>query len=131
MRHFVLAIMASAFLSGAAVAQQSAPMPGSEMKMMAPDASDSASTKNYKAGMMRMMEGMSKTKFTGDADVDFMTQMRVHHQGAIDMAKVVLADGKDAEVKRLAQEIVAAQEKEISTIDAWLKAKGNSAGKSP
>lgn len=63
-------------------------------------------------------------KFTGDAHVDFMSHMRHHHQGGIDMAKVALADGKDPEVKKLAQDIAAAQEKEIVTINAWLKAKG-------
>jgi uncharacterized protein (DUF305 family) len=38
-------------------------------------------------------------------------------------AKVVLANGKDADTKKLAQEIIAAQEKEIATIDAWLRKK--------
>ena len=45
-------------------------------------------------------------------------------KAAIDMAKVVLANGKDAETKKLAQDIIATQEKEIATIDAWLKKKG-------
>ena len=76
----------------------------------------------YKSAMMKMMEAMPK--FAGDADIDFMKQMRTHHQGAIDMAKVVLANGKDAETRKLAQEIIAAQEKEIVTIDAWLAKKG-------
>ena len=104
-------------------AAQAQPIPkpsmgdGMPMKMMMPEASDSASTKEYKATMMRM-------SFTGDADVDFMRQMKAHHQGAIDMAKVVLANGKDPAVKKLATEIVSAQEKEIKTIDQWLKAKG-------
>jgi uncharacterized protein (DUF305 family) len=53
-----------------------------------------------------------------------MKQMKVHHQAAIDMAKVELEHGKDAQAKTLAQQIVAAQEKEIATIDTWLKAKG-------
>ena len=97
---------------------------GMDMKMMAPDPSDSVSTKGYKAAMMKRMEGMPMMKFTGDADLDFMIHMRSHHQGAVDMAKVVLANGKDAEVKKLAQDIVTSQEKEIGTINAWLKAKG-------
>ena len=94
-----------------------------DMQMMAPNANDSTSTKGYKAAMMKAMEGKPMMKFTGDADIDFMSQMRAHHQCAIDMAKVVLANGKDAEVKKLAQDIVTAQEKEIATINAWLKAK--------
>ncbi len=129
MKRLVLASVASAFAIGIAIAQQPAPMPGMDMKsgmdmrMMAPDPSDSASTKGYKASMMKMMQGMPMVKFTGDADVDFMSHMRSHHQSGIDMAKVVLADGKDPAVKKLAQDIVTAQEKEIVTIDAWLKTK--------
>ena len=95
---------------------------GMDMKMMMPDPSDSASTAGYKAAMMKMM--MGTPKFSGDADVDFMMQMKPHHQAAIDMAKIVLANGKDADTKKLAQEVVAAQEKEIATIDAWLKKNG-------
>lgn len=111
-------------LSGNAAAQDRT-MPQMSMKnmdMMMPMAKDSAATKGYKASMMSMMKSMPA--FTGDADVDFMKQMKVHHQAAIEMAKVVLANGKDAETKKLANEIIAAQEKEISQIDAWLKKKG-------
>jgi uncharacterized protein (DUF305 family) len=97
-----------------------------DMQMMAPAASDSASTKGYKAAMMKAMESMPMMKFTGDADRDFMSHMRSHHQGAVDMAKVVLANGKDSEVRKLAQDIVTAQEKELVVIDNWLKAKRNS-----
>ncbi len=68
-------------------------------------------------------------KFTGDADLDFMSHMRSHHQGAVDMAKVLLVNGKDSEVRKLAQDIVTAQEKEIVAIDAWLKTKGNKASR--
>jgi uncharacterized protein (DUF305 family) len=89
---------------------------------MAPNPNDSAATQGYKAAMMKMME--ATPKFTGDADIDFMMQMRTHHQAAIDMAKVLLANGKDAETRKLAQDVIAAQEKEIATIDAWLKKKG-------
>lgn len=123
MKRLALTLIATTLFTGLAVAQQS-PAPMSGMGMMAPNASDSASTKGYKAAMMKMMDGMPMMKFTGDADVDFMAHMKPHHQVAVDMAKVVVANGKDPEVKRLAQEIIAAQEKEIAVIDAWLKAKG-------
>lgn len=111
-------------LGGSAVAQDKTmpPMDMKNMGMMMPMAKDSAATKGYKASMMNMMKSMPA--FTGDADIDFMKQMKGHHQAAIEMAKVVLANGKDAETKKLANEIIAAQEKELAQIDAWLKKRG-------
>lgn len=118
--------LSMALAATAAIAQQPAPhsgmKPAMDMKTMQPMESDSAATKGYKASMMSMMTGMPA--YTGDADVDFMKQMKVHHQAAIDMAKVELDYAKDAQAKKLARDIVDAQEKEIATIDAWLKAKG-------
>jgi len=123
MKRILLVSVASMFVVGSVLAEQPGPKPGTEMKgmdmKMMPSANDSASTKGYKSAVRKMMEAMPQ--FTGDADIDFMKQMRPHHQAAIDMAKVLLANGKDAETKKLAQEIIAAQEKEIATIDAWLK----------
>ena len=119
---------ASVLITGTVLAQQPAQMPGMDMKgmgmnmKMMPSPNDPASTAGYKSAMMKAMQTMPQ--FSGDADVDFMKHMRPHHQAAIDMAKVVLANGKDAEAKKLAQEIISAQEKEIAVIDAWLKKKG-------
>jgi uncharacterized protein (DUF305 family) len=125
MTRVALTIGLAASMMTAAFAQP-APKPqmgdGMPMKMMMPEASDTAATKGYKESMMAMMSRMPA--YTGDADVDFMKQMKGHHQAAIDMAKVELGAGKDTDAKKLAREIVAAQEKEIATIDAWLKAKG-------
>lgn len=64
--------------------------------------------------------------FTGDADIDSMKQMRGHHQAAIAIARVELAQGKDAQARTLAQEVITAQEREITLIDAWLTRKGAS-----
>jgi hypothetical protein len=54
--------------------------------------------------------------FTGDADRDFARMMIPHHQGAIDMALVELRYGKDERLKRLAQEIIVAQQQEIQVM---------------
>ena len=59
-------------------------------------------------------------KYTGDADVDFVRSMIPHHQGAIDMAEVELKYGTDPEMQKMAQDIIAAQEKEIATMKGWL-----------
>ena len=48
------------------------------------------------------------------------------HQGAVDMAKVVLAFGKDAEVKKVAEEVIKTNEAEIATMQEWLKNEGRS-----
>jgi hypothetical protein len=71
----------------------------------------------------KMHEAMNIT-FTGNADVDFVKGMIPHHQGAIDMAKTVLAFGKDPAVKKLADEIIKAQESEIALMNEWLKRRG-------
>jgi hypothetical protein len=89
------------------------------MAMMAPAAGDSAATRGYKQSMMRMVQGMPP--FTGDADIDFNKQMRVHHLAAVDMAEAQLANGKDEPTKALARKIIAEQKKEVAQIDAWLQ----------
>lgn len=67
----------------------------------------------------KMHKDMAIT-FSGDADVDFFKGMIPHHQGAIDMANVVLKYGKNPETKKLAEEIIKAQETEIAFMKAWL-----------
>src|SRR6266566_4747543 len=64
---------------------------------------------------------MSSMKPSGDSDVDFVKLMLPHHQAAIDMAKIRLANGKDSQIRRLAQEIVTDQQSEIVLMQLWLK----------
>ena len=73
---------------------------------------------NY-AFMMSMMDGMS-VSFTGNTDVDFARTMIPHHQGEIDMARVVLQFGRDAEIRTLARDTLSAQEAELSSLKEWL-----------
>jgi uncharacterized protein (DUF305 family) len=72
-------------------------------------------------GMEKMHAGMHSIEPSGDNDIDFVRLMLPHHQAAIDMAKAVLAHGKDPQMRRLAQEIITDQQSEIDLMRLWLK----------
>ena len=81
-------------------------------------------------GMMKdNNDKMSSMQMTGNADVDFAMMMRIHHLGAIDMAQAELKNGKAPEMRKLAQNIIAAQKKEIAQLDKFLAKNGHPVGK--
>jgi uncharacterized protein (DUF305 family) len=84
-----------------------------------PAAGDTAATAAFKAANDKMHGGMN-IPFSGNADVDFVKGMVPHHQGAVDMAKIVLEHGKDPQLKKLARDIIKAQDKEIAFMQRWL-----------
>ena len=71
------------------------------------------------AGMTKMNHDMDAAPMTGDPDHDFVAMMIPHHQGAIDMAQTELRYGKDAVIRHLAREVIAAQKKEIELMQRW------------
>jgi uncharacterized protein (DUF305 family) len=77
----------------------------------------------YMEANTRMHEMMA-IEYTGNADVDFIKGMIPHHQGAVEMAKIVLEHGTDSEVRKLAEAIIAAQEAEITWMEDWLAKNG-------
>ena len=101
--------------------------------MPASKASSSAMPADSKAMKGMDMQGMMKDKndkmssmhMSGNADVDFAMMMRMHHQGAIDMAQAELRDGKAPEMRKMAQNIIAAQKKEIVQLDKFLAKHGH------
>ena len=78
------------------------------------------STKKYQQINDNMHKSMD-IKFTGDADKDFLAAMIPHHQGAVEMAEVVLQHGKNPKIRQLAQEIITMQKKEIAEMKQLLK----------
>lgn len=68
---------------------------------------------------MGEMSSMLNNKTGDDFDEAFIEQMIIHHQGAIDMAKLAEANAKHDEVKNLAKDILSAQSKEIDMMQTW------------
>ncbi len=86
---------------------------------------DGSMMPNVGMGMDNMMEGMMlgiKDKKGDDFDKAFLSEMIVHHQGAVDMAKLVLVNSKKVELLKLANDIISAQNKEIEMMQGWEKA---------
>ncbi len=69
--------------------------------------------------MDKMQRAMAAAPQTGNIDHDFVVMMIPHHQGAIDMAKIELARGKDPMLRRMARHIITSQEHEIREMKEW------------
>lgn len=69
------------------------------------------------------MGGMSMELGTADANFDlrFIDGMTPHHQGALVMAKEALQKSKRPEIRKLAEAIIKAQDKEIAQMQQWRK----------
>jgi uncharacterized protein (DUF305 family) len=87
---------------------------------------DGSMMMNNGGSMMDMtmsdMVGMMSGKTGKALEKEFITGMIPHHQGAVDMAKKLLADPTvSPELKNFANQIISAQEGEIKMMNEWLK----------
>ena len=104
--------MLAASVPGAAATVAPAPAaPGTAEKLSA--AAEGPFLKENDADMARMMDDMA-IKPTGEIDRDFVAMMVPHHQGAIDMAQAELRYGRNAQLRRIAQEIIVEEIQEIT-----------------
>jgi uncharacterized protein (DUF305 family) len=121
-----MSISKSIILAGALALAFSLPALAEDMHnmdMSKPMGDQGASSKAFNDVMGKMHKDMM-ISYSGDADADFVRGMIPHHQGAIDMAKIELKYGKDPELRKLAENVIKAQEAEIKGMNAWLKKHG-------
>jgi len=69
--------------------------------------------KEMDAGMSKMMSEMHAPGYVGNPDVDFLAMMIPHHEGAVEMARLLLIHGRDPATRRLAEDIIASQIVEV------------------
>ena len=118
--------LAALWLASASVHSQTPPArsPSASMPMgqmpMGQMQKGASGSHDMKASMMMGMDGMQKMAMSGDTDKDFAMMMKLHHQQALNMAEMELANGKSVEMKAMAKQIIVAQKKEIAQFDKWL-----------
>ncbi len=71
------------------------------------------------ADMMASMNAELEGKTGDEFDQAFISEMIMHHQGAVEMAELALTNAKHQELKDLANAIISAQNKEISEMRSW------------
>ncbi|MFU8616944.1 DUF305 domain-containing protein [Neisseria sp. LACPHL-SPEC-2024-00856] len=82
----------------------------------------SAMQQELMQGMNQMHQDMMAAAQYKDPDVAFAAGMLPHHIGAVKMAEVELKYGKDPKMRKLAEDIINAQQAEIEQMQKWLKA---------
>lgn len=88
-------------------------------------ASRRASTASAPNEMKQLMDGMMKAmhgqKPSGNNDIDFAAMMLVHHQGAVDMANLVLSAGSDTALKNFSKQLLIDQGEEIAVMKKFIQ----------
>lgn len=131
MKRPTAAALAFALLAGAAAADD-APDPAAQqaaaedsmlgMLTMKPGAEASEADRGYVKAMQAMQQSLMKTEMSGNSSGDFARTMIVHHQSAIDMVDVLLAQPDvEPQLREMAAEMRAAQAKEIAAMQKWLE----------
>ena len=106
--------------SGQVQNMQNMNMPGMMQNMQGMMANMNEAQKGYMQAMMKMHGPMMAAHMIKDSDVAFICGMIAHHQGAIDMADVVLKTGDNAEAKKMAEKTKREQGQEIAEMKEWL-----------
>lgn len=74
----------------------------------------------YSASEMKMHDAMMAANGADVSEV-WARKMIPHHQGALDMSQVVLRDGTDPDIRRMAQKTIEMQTRDIAELQQWLQ----------
>jgi YVTN family beta-propeller protein len=123
-RTWVVVVFTSVALAGCNAADRSDSVSQSKfaLRLCGNVATDSEFNAAMINSMRKMDADMTIAPMTGDPGRDFSAMMIPHHQGAIDMAKAFLLNGKDPVLRRLAEEIIVTQTQEIDVMHRRLVA---------
>lgn len=83
------------------------------------------STARMHMGMMGDDQDMERLSTASDFDTEFIKEMIPHHQMAVMMANMLKNSTQRSEMKKLADDIITAQTKEIEEMRTWYKAWGS------
>ena len=96
-------------------------MPGMMESMQSAMSGMDQAHQDFMQGMMATHEPMMEGVMAEDPDIAFACGMIPHHQAAINMAKAELQHGDNDWAKQKAQQIIDAQEKEITELQAFIE----------
>jgi len=114
-----LALASVALLGSVLTACSSQSSTSSQPQASSPAATDAGSKQMDHGSMGGMNHGMDLGPANEEFDLRFIDAMIPHHEGAVVMAKEVLQKSQRPEMKKLANEIIEAQTKEIAQMKAW------------
>ncbi|AKD54079.1 DUF305 domain-containing protein [Spirosoma radiotolerans] len=70
--------------------------------------------------LQQMIAKMKKLQATGDPDFDYAFQAKIHTQGAQDLLKQEIQNGKDSSLKQMAKTMLAATDADINVLNSAL-----------
>lgn len=108
-------------LRGQALPMNQMQMSSNQQGHMMPDGTMMGGSMTMDSMMQDMMSNL-QGKVGAEFDKAFLTEMIMHHEGAVVMAQAALTSSKRPELIELAKNIISAQTTEIKMMKDWQKA---------